>query len=235
MKRKSPVELCLVDTESEEWSLFTRTSKIYNQRLPLHSKSVFTTDVPGSVVLSPRPCTPSPPMSPVMIMRNEPPRSAPKSSLRQSKRNLVAKYRDRVDLVEPQRDVSFASDYEILLFSHMIMATGPSPCFRCRLCPRGSSSTFSCKTAVDLINVVPDVEQHLLECDASPTWLRLEIPKAKARRILQTSPRMSYTFMIWKRVLAHALCSGIQFTTRVKFAEKLYHERIIPAREGKRN
>jgi hypothetical protein len=227
MKRKSPVELCLVDSECEESSSLTHASKIYNQSLTIDSNPLFTLDAPKCVVLLPCPCTPSPPMSPVMRARNEPQRSAPKSLLRKSKRKLVAKYRDCIDLVEPQRDASFASDCEILL-------VGPTPCFRCRLCPQSSSSTFSCKTVCDLNNIIPDVEQHLLRCNASPGWLRLGITEAKARHASQTSPRKPYSScMVWKRVLAHALCSHIRFTTRVKFAEKLCHERIIPAREPK--
>lgn len=235
MKRKLPVELSLVDSESEESSLFTHASKIYNQSLIIHAKPLLTVDAPGCPDLSRRPCTPSPPMSPVMRTRNEPPRSAPKSLLRQSKRNLVTKYRDCVDHVEHQRDVSFATDYEILLFSHITMATGPTPCFHCRLCPWSSSSTFSCKIVDDINDFLAEVEQHLLMCDASPRWLRMEITQAKARHtVSQTAPRMPYSSMDWKRNLAHALCSRIHFTTRVKFAEKLCHERIIPARERKR-
>lgn len=229
MKRKTPVELCLVDSESTDQSIaFDPPFKILKRNINTHFKS-FTIDVTPHFIAPPsRPCTPSPPMSPVHWTKKG---EAPKSLLRQSNRKLLAKYRDCKELVEPQRDLSIASDYEMLLFSHMIMETGPDPSFRCRCCPQSSASTFSCKSVGDLMKTIPEMEQHLMECKASPAWLPQGIVEAKAKHASQICPRKPYSHLVWKRILAFAIYSRVQYIKRVKFAEQLCHERIIPARE----
>ena len=177
---------------------------------------------------------PSLSLSPIATTKRETPTSLPKSSLRQRKRKLLMKYRDCMDLVDPQLDSSIASDYETLLFTHMTMVTGSDPCFRCSCCPANHSSTFICKTLCDLVDTIPKVEQHLLECSGSPTWLAAEIIKAKTRHSAQSCPRKPYSHLIWKRVLAHAVYNRIPScgsqNKKVKFSDMLCHERIIPAR-----
>jgi len=177
-----------------------------------------------SPVLSPvrRACTPSPPLSPLL-------KKEVKSIVRQSKRRRLVRYRFCSELVDPERDLSIASNYEMLLFSHMVMEKGRSPCFRCRLCPKSNESTFSARSIGDFEETTPSVEQHLLsECKACPSWLQHAIVEAKAKH--ETCNRKPYSHLVWKRVLAHAIYSRTKYTRRVKFAEKLCHERIIPGR-----
>jgi hypothetical protein len=152
-----------------------------------------------------------------------------KSIVRQSKRRKLVQYRFCTEMVDPERDLSIASNYEMLLFSHMVMEKGRSPCFRCRLCPQSKESTFSARSIGDFEETIPAIEQHLLgECKACPSWLQRGLVEAKAKH--EPNSRKPYSHLVWKRVLARAIYSRIKYTKRVKFAEKLCHERIIPGR-----
>lgn len=226
MKRKSPVSLSLMEDSAipdECASAFypPMATITKRQKMQTHFKSLAVQVSPEISPVS-RACTPSPPLSPVS-------RKVTKSIVRQSKRKRLVRYRFCTELVDPERDLSIGSNYEMFLFSHMVSEKGRNPCFRCRLCPQSKQSTFSAKSIGEFEETIPSVERHLLtECKASPAWLQRAIVEAKATH--EVSTRKPYSHLVWKRVLAHAIYSRIKYTKRVKFAEKLCHERIIPAR-----
>mmetsp|Transcript_20829 Transcript_20829/g.31539 ORF Transcript_20829/g.31539 Transcript_20829/m.31539 type:complete len:217 (-) Transcript_20829:36-686(-) len=212
MKRKSPVNLSLFGSGP---------SKAEMHFIPI--KPDFAVDHNPKRI-----CTPSPTHS---SGENQPSQiNGITSIIRQSKRRKLAKYRTCTELVDWELDSSIATDYELILFSHMIMEQNQYPSFRCRLCQKSKSSTFSCQTIGDFLNKIPGVENHILECQASPPWLAKSLNVARAKHYTQKFSCKPYTHLVWKRVLAHAYYGRLQNNKRVKFSQQLCKEHLIPGR-----
>jgi len=218
MKRKSPIDLSLV--VSDPTICYLKTSTV------VHLMSI-NSDMKAKHDRS-RTCTPSPIRSTSPAEKKQ--MVETKSIMRKSKRRKLANYKTCKELVDWDRDESIASDYELILFSHMIMEQGRDPSFRCRLCPKSCASTFSCRATEDLVNNIPSIEQHLLECQSTPSWLGKSLSDARVKHTSQICPRKPYTTLVWKRVLAHAFYSRLGDTKRVKFAKQLCEEHVIPGR-----
>jgi hypothetical protein len=230
MKRKSPINLDLVDLEAPD-PMLGEQDVVGHSFLKHNENETFIKTLTRHELedfRAIRACTPSPPMSPVKIAETPHPQ---KSIVRESKRRKLAQYRECREMVDLEQDLSIASDYEVLLFSHMIMENRREPCFRCRLCPQSCNSTFSCRSVGDFENLVPMIERHLFECENCPSWLQHQISRARVVHASQTSSQKPYSHLVWKRVLAHTILSRKPYIKKVKFATQLCQERIIPGRK----
>mmetsp|Transcript_16242 Transcript_16242/g.24547 ORF Transcript_16242/g.24547 Transcript_16242/m.24547 type:complete len:214 (+) Transcript_16242:237-878(+) len=212
MKRKHPVNLALLGSDPSS----TKMHFIAINPAPSNDQN------------SLRVCTPSPTYSSEGMRMTQTKRTA--SIIRRSKRRKFAKYKTCKELIDWEVDSSIATDYEIILFSHMIMEEDHYPSFRCRLCPKSRSSTFCCQTIGDFVSKIPFVENHLMECEASPSWLGKSLNIARAKHKTQKCARKPYASIVWKRVLTHAFYSRLGNAKRVKFAHQLCKEHVIPGR-----
>jgi hypothetical protein len=129
-------------------------------------------------------------------------------------------------LVEPENDAILGSEYELILFSQMEMTIEPMYSFRCKHCPVSASSTFQCTVVDDLKRAIKSMEHHLLECFSTPRWL---INRIKESKLMPHNPSYQLMSVIWKRLLLH-FCSCKKESKRVKFAENICQELIIPSR-----
>lgn len=210
MKRKDPVNLALLGSDPSSAKLHF----------------IATNPAPSIDQNSFRVCTPSPTCSSEGVMITQTKRTA--SIIRKSKRRKLAKDKTCKELIDWEVDRPIATDYEIILFSHMIMEEDHYPSFRCRLCPKSRSSTFCCQTIGDFVGKIPLVESHLMECEASPSWLGKSLNIARTKHKTQKCPRKPYTSIVWKRVLTHAFYSRLGKVKRVKFAQQLCKEHVVP-------
>jgi hypothetical protein len=129
-------------------------------------------------------------------------------------------------LVEPEKDVTLGTEYDVLLFSQMEMTFEPKQSFRCKHCSISPSSKFGCEELGDVMKAIESMEYHLLECCATPSWLTKRIKECK---VTLHTPNNEFISSIWKRLLLHGY-SRNKCSKRVKFADKLCQELIIPSR-----
>ena len=80
-----------------------------------------------------------------------------------------------IELVDSEADFNFASEYEMLLFSQMVIMRSPidSPRFCCRLCD--GNEVFECGYNDSPYKHIPGIEYHLKTCSGIPTSLETQI------------------------------------------------------------
>jgi hypothetical protein len=232
VKRKAPVVLALLEESTQ-----------YGNGSPMMQPQVQDTQVRSKVSL--RVCTPSPPASPSpfrdvwrkhfltqqRFSSSKPQYPAPGGISTEQKPVFAMKRRlsgswqpSSIELVDPELDIAFASKYDMLLFSHMVMkSTTESPSFGCRLCV--VSDDFACLSAASASNHVPSIENHLLLCSGSPAWLKQQIWKNNGK--VETRPNDEYSELLWKRMTAHRI-HELLHRRKVHFA-KSHKEIIIPS------
>jgi hypothetical protein len=74
-----------------------------------------------------------------------------------------------------EADFNFASEYEMLLYSPMVIMRSPidSPRFCCRLCD--GNEVFECGYNDSPYKHIPGIEYHLKTCSGIPTSLETQI------------------------------------------------------------
>ena len=194
-----------------------------------------------------RACTPSPPTSPKLsrntvfreiqnTVQSHSNSGKPKTILKKRSARFSV-YKCRAKLVDNERDEAVASNYEMLLFSNMVVEIGRVPCIRCRMCPKSPSSSFYCHTIQDFEALGPYVEHHLMEvCPHAPEWLAREVHRTKRTHYAEIDPSVPFSHVVWGRIAK--ACGqrrkGAQTERRVKFSHKLCEEFIIAPRSNKR-
>lgn len=231
MRRKAPVAFGLVATEGAK-----HRSKHKLKHLPsspiFHSNSrivlrITDNNMPRTISTSPasRSSIKKERFFALGEIQNQIHTRKPKSILK--RKSKLAHYKHCVDLVERRRDGSIASNYEMLLYSNMVMEKDRAPCFRCRLCPRCPRSTFYCQSLEDFQATAPMMEKHLLECPNAPHWLNQELHRTKRTHFAEIDPRKPYSHLVWKRILAHCIFSHEGPKRRVQFSPRISEEFII--------
>jgi len=109
-----------------------------------------------------------------------------------------------IELVHETDIKNFASEYEMLLFSQMIMkSTADTPTFCCRLCH--GNEVFECCYDNSASDHVPGIDNHLTNsCSKSPSWLKHRISKIRGTKAKGgTSDNVGYSRLLRKRMIAH--------------------------------
>lgn len=231
VKRKAPLVLTLL----EESAKYGKGSLMMQPQIQ---------DAQERSNVSQRTCTPSPPASPSPIRDVWRKHFLTKQRLCSSKPQIPAPGRffteqmpvvamkrscgswqpSSIELVDPELDIGIAPQYDILLFSHMVMkTTTESPSFGCRLC--AVSDDFACLSTASASHHVPSIEKHLLSCSGSPAWLKQQIWKNNCKA--ETNLNDEYSELLWKRMMAHRIYELLR-RRKVRFA-KSHKEIIIPS------
>ena len=106
-----------------------------------------------------------------------------------------------IELVDSEADSNFASEYEMLLFSQMVImrSLSDSPSFCCRLCD--GNEVFECCYDDSASNHVPGIENHLTTCAGSPNRLKHQLSKSQGNR--DKKGNIVYSGLLRKRVMEH--------------------------------
>jgi len=106
-----------------------------------------------------------------------------------------------IELVDSEADFNFASEYEMLLFSQMVIMRSPidSPRFGCRLCD--GNEVFECGCDDSASNHVPGIEKHLTSCAGSPNWLKHQVSKRQGNS--DRKGNIVYSGLLRKRMMEH--------------------------------
>jgi len=106
-----------------------------------------------------------------------------------------------IELVDSEADFNFASEYEMLLFSQMVImrSLSDSPSFCCRLCD--GNEVFECCYDDSASNHVPGIENHLTTCVGSPNRLKHQLSKSQGNRDKKSN--IVYSGLLRKRVMEH--------------------------------
>ena len=105
------------------------------------------------------------------------------------------------ELVDSEADFNFASQYEMLLFSQMVIMRSltDSPSFCCRLCD--GNEVFECCYDDSASNHVPGIENHLTSCAGSPNRLKHQLSKSQGNH--DKKRNIGYSGLLRKRIMEH--------------------------------
>ena len=112
-----------------------------------------------------------------------------------------------IELVYSEVDRRYGTINEVVMFSHMVMAstTTDSASICCRLC--NGDKVFHCSSAASVSNHVPNIAFHLMTCEGSPLWLKHQIWNNRKH---VSGCSVAYSVLLWKRMQGHRIFKMLQ-------------------------
>ena len=112
-----------------------------------------------------------------------------------------------IELVYSEVDRRYGTINEVVMFSHMVMAstTTDSASICCRLC--NGDKVFQCRSATSVSNHVPNIAFHLMTCEGSPLWLKHQIWNNRKH---VSGCSVAYSVLLWKRMQGHRIFKMLQ-------------------------
>jgi len=112
-----------------------------------------------------------------------------------------------IELVYSEVDRRYGTINEVVMFSHMVMAstTTDSASICCRLC--NGDKVFQCSSATSVSNHVPNIAFHLMTCEGSPLWLKHQIWNNRKH---VSGCSVAYSVLLWKRMQGHRIYKILQ-------------------------
>ena len=112
-----------------------------------------------------------------------------------------------IELVYSEVDRRYGTINEVVMFSHMVMAstTTDSASICCRLC--NGDKVFQCRSATSVSNHVPNIAFHLMTCEGSPLWLKRQIWNNRKH---VSGCSVAYSVLLWKRMQGHRIYKILQ-------------------------
>ena len=118
-----------------------------------------------------------------------------------------------IELVYSEVDRRYGTINEVVMFSHMVMAstTTDSASICCRLC--NGDKVFQCRSATSVSNHVPNIACHLLTCEASSLGLKQQIWNNRKH---VNGCSVAYSVLLWKRMQGHRIFKMLQSVLFIK-------------------